>query len=86
MKKIIVYGPGCPTCIRCEELVRKVVSECGDEALVNKVTDLKAMVEAGVMSTPAVAVDGVIKSAGRVPKAEEIREWLGHEPGREHEK
>ena len=41
-----------------------------------KVTDYKAMAVAGVMATPAVAIDGVIKLSGRIPKREEVRAWL----------
>ena len=76
MKKIIVYGPGCPKCKQVEELVRRVVKESGLESEVEKVGDLKAMMAAGIISTPAVMVDGAVKSAGRVPKPEEIKKWL----------
>lgn len=41
-----------------------------------KVSDIKAMAAAGVMFTPAVAVDGVVKLAGRIPKADEVRGWI----------
>jgi len=76
MKKIIVYGPGCPKCKQVEELARRVVKESGLEAVVEKVGDLKAMMAAGIISTPALAVDGAVKSTGRVPKPEEIKKWL----------
>jgi small redox-active disulfide protein 2 len=76
MNKITVYGPGCRKCHEAEELVRKVVAECGVGAEVEKVSDLQAMMKMGIISTPAVAVDGVLKVAGRVPKADEIRSWL----------
>ena len=75
--KITVYGPGCRKCHEAEELVRRVVAEAGADATVEKVSDLQAMMKAGVISTPGVAVDGVLKVAGRVPKADEIRAWLG---------
>lgn len=75
--KITVYGPGCRKCHEAEELVRRVVAEAGADAVVEKVSDLQAMMKAGVISTPGVAVDGVLKVAGRVPRAEEIRSWLG---------
>ena len=75
--KITVYGPGCKKCNEAEELVKRVVAESGSEAVVEKVSDLQAMMKMGVISTPGVAVDGVLKVAGRVPKAEEIKGWLG---------
>ena len=76
MKKIAVYGPGCMKCRKTEEIVRRAVEETGIEATIEHVTDMQAMVAAGVFSTPAVAVDGVVKLTGRIPKADEVREWL----------
>ena len=73
---ITVYGPGCAKCKQTEELVRRVIAETGITAEVVKVSDLKEMITAGIMSTPAVAVDGAIKVAGRVPKAEEVKQWI----------
>jgi len=74
--KITVYGPGCAKCKQTEELVRRVVTEMGIQADIVKVSDIKEMVTAGIMSTPALAVDGVIKMAGRVPKADEVKQWI----------
>jgi len=76
MKTITVYGPGCAKCKQTEELVRRVVAETGVEADVVKVSDIREMVTAGIMSTPAVAVDGVVKVSGRVPKADEVKGWI----------
>ena len=74
--KITVYGPGCKKCHEAEELVKRVVAQSGSGAVVEKVTDLQAMMKMGIISTPGVAVDGVLMVAGRVPKAEEIKGWL----------
>ena len=74
--KITVYGPGCAKCKQTEEIVHRVVAETGIAAEVVKVSDIKEMITAGIMSTPAVAVDGVIKVAGRVPKADEVKQWM----------
>lgn len=76
MKKITVYGPGCTKCKQTEDLVRQVVAESGIDAEVVKVSDLKAMITAGIMSTPAVAVDGVVKVTGRVPSADDVNSWI----------
>ena len=76
MKTITVYGPGCMKCQKTEEIVRQAVEAAGIQATVTKVTDVQKMAAAGVMSTPAVAVDGVVKLAGRIPKADEVREWI----------
>jgi len=77
MKKFIVYGPGCAKCKQAEEIVRTAVAESGIAADVEKVSDIQAMVAAGIMSTPAVSVDGVVKMSGRVPKPEDVKGWLG---------
>ena len=75
--KITVYGPGCKKCHEAEDLVKRVVAEAGADAVVEKVSDLRAMMKMGIISTPGVAVDGVLKVAGRIPKADEIKSWLG---------
>jgi small redox-active disulfide protein 2 len=77
MKRITVYGPGCMKCRKTEATVRQVLAETGVVATVEHVTDMQAIVAAGVMSTPAVAVDGVVKLKGRVPTADEVRLAIG---------
>ncbi len=76
VKTITVYGPGCMKCQKTEEIVKQAVEVAGIQAQVVKVSDVQQMVAAGIMSTPAVAVDGVVKLAGRIPKADEVREWI----------
>jgi small redox-active disulfide protein 2 len=76
MKTIIVYGPGCAKCKQAEQIVQRVVREAGGNATVEKITDYQAMAQAGIMATPAVAVDGVVKVSGRVPNAAEVKHWL----------
>ena len=74
--KITIYGPGCAKCKQAEAVVKRVVAESGQTVEVEKITDLREMIKAGVMSTPAVAVDGVVKLTGRVPRPEEVQAWL----------
>jgi small redox-active disulfide protein 2 len=74
--KIVVYGPGCPRCEQTLTAIRNVLAELGVAAEVEKVSSLAAIAAAGVLATPAVTVDGELKSAGRVPRADEIRVWL----------
>jgi small redox-active disulfide protein 2 len=52
------------------------VKELGVEAEVIKVQDIKTITNYGVLITPALVVDGVVKVAGKVPKLEEIKEWI----------
>ena len=74
--KITVYGPGCAKCKQTEDLVKRVVAETGVNAEVIKVSDIREMIAAGIMSTPAVAVDGTMKVSGRVPNTDEIKKWI----------
>jgi small redox-active disulfide protein 2 len=74
---IKVYGPGCAKCKQTEDLVRRFVAENAVEATVEKISDMQSIVTQGILSTPAVTVDGVIKCSGRVPKPTEIAEWIG---------
>ncbi len=74
--RIIVYGPGCARCHETERVVRHVVEELGVAATLEKVSDYQAMAAAGILATPAVSIDGVLKVTGRIPKAEEVKAWL----------
>ena len=70
MKTITVYGPGCMKCKKAEENSSGRGSN-GGSGDCRHVTDVQPIVAAGVMSTPAVAVDGVVKLSGRVPTTTE---------------
>lgn len=74
--EIKVFGPGCARCAEAEQVVRSVVEAKGVAATVVKVTDFKEMMQAGVMSTPAVSIDGVVKCTGKVPTREDIGAWI----------
>lgn len=76
MKKIQVLGPGCQKCRVLYEHVDQAVQELGLVCEVEKVTDMNAIVGFGVMSTPALVVDGQVKFSGRVPSAEQLKEIL----------
>lgn len=76
MKKIEILGPGCPKCNQLEERAKEAVKELGIEAEVIKVKDIKKISSYGVMITPALVIDGVVKAAGKIPKVEEIKKWL----------
>jgi small redox-active disulfide protein 2 len=74
--EIKVLGPGCPKCRQTEKVVKEAVSETGVAADVEKVTDVMKIAGYGVFGTPAVVVDGEIKSVGKIPKKEEIKAWI----------
>lgn len=76
MLHITVFGPGCARCKETEKVVRQAVEHAGIEANVQKVSDLMAMAKAGVLLTPAISINGTVKSAGRIPSEGEIRNWI----------
>jgi small redox-active disulfide protein 2 len=73
---IKVLGPGCAKCKKTEKIVMEAVAASGIDAVVDKVTDVMEIAGYGVMSTPAVVVNGEIKSVGKVPKKDEVIGWL----------
>jgi small redox-active disulfide protein 2 len=75
--KIKVLGPGCPKCQATEKNVKEAVAESGLNVQVDKVTDLMEIAKYGVFGTPAVVVDGEVKSVGKIPGKDEIKTWIG---------
>lgn len=73
---IKVLGPGCPKCQQTEKNVKDAIAESGVEASVEKVTDVMEIAGYGVFGTPAVVVDGEVKSVGKIPKKEEVLGWI----------
>jgi small redox-active disulfide protein 2 len=73
---IEVCGPGCPRCQATKKNVRQALKELGKETEVVEVNDFREISARGVMMTPAVIIDGVKAFEGRIPSAEEIKNWL----------
>ena len=76
MKKIQILGTGCPKCIQLAENAETAAKERDIICEIEKVTDIKDIMKFGVMMTPALAVDGVIKVVGKVATVEEIKEMI----------
>lgn len=74
--KLQILGSGCSKCKLLEQHAREAVAELKLEAEVEKVTDIDKIVEMGVMMTPALAIDGVVKSVGRVLTKDQVIEYL----------
>ena len=74
--EIKVLGPGCAKCEQTEKIVKEAVSETGVDAQITKVTDVMEIAKHGVFVTPAVVVDGEVKSVGKVPSEEEVKAWI----------
>ena len=73
---IKVLGPGCPKCRQTEKIVKEAVAEAGVEAQIEKVTDAMEIAGYGVFGTPAVVVDGEVKSVGKIPKKQDVIGWI----------
>jgi small redox-active disulfide protein 2 len=74
--EIKVLGPGCPKCQQTEKVVKEAIAEAGITAEVEKVTDMMKIAGFGVFGTPAVVINGEVKSVGKIPKKDEIKKWL----------
>lgn len=74
--KISIYGAGCQKCNTLFEQTKQAVSELGIDCEIVKITDFEEIMEAGVMLTPAFAIDGEIKFANKVPSVSELKEII----------
>jgi len=76
IKKIEVFGVGCPKCKKTEENAKKAVKELKLDAEVIHIYDQAEMIKRGITSNPALAIDGQLKIENRVPEVEEIKKLL----------
>lgn len=76
MKKIQILGTGCPKCKALTANAEAAVRSLGIEAQVEKVEKIQDIVKFGVMTTPALVVDGMVKSAGKVLSPDDIAKFL----------
>ena len=74
--KIEILGTGCPKCKKLFENAQEAVKNLGAAADVVKVEDIQQIMNAGVMLTPAIAIDGEIKSSGKVLSIDEIKKLI----------
>ncbi len=75
--KLEIYGSGCSKCKLLAQHAEKAAQNLGVDYTIEKVTDMNAIIDAGVLRTPALAVDGTIVVEGAVPSAEKIKGLLG---------
>ncbi len=74
--KIHILGPGCAKCTQLAETVTAAAKELGIDYEMEKVSDFNKIMSFGVMMTPGLVVDGVVKAVGRVPSLDEIKGML----------
>jgi len=74
--KIEILGTGCVKCHKLEEMVKESLRDSGATADVAKVQDIKSIMGYGVMTTPALVIDGEVKVAGKLPSVEQLKGWL----------
>ncbi|MBK9517956.1 MAG: TM0996/MTH895 family glutaredoxin-like protein [Anaeromyxobacter sp.] len=74
--KIQVLGTGCAKCKQLTSAAEKAVAELGLGVQVEKVEDLREIVKFKVMSTPALVVDGQVRSTGKVLSVEDVKGYL----------
>ena len=75
-KKLQILGTGCHKCKQLAQLTETAARDMGIEYELTKVTDITEILSFGVMATPALVVDGVVKVAGKVPPFGEIKKML----------
>jgi small redox-active disulfide protein 2 len=74
--KIEILGTGCAKCKTQEKIVKEALSKIGGFHQVEKVEDIMKIMEYNVVSTPAIVIDGVVKSTGKLLSVEEIIELI----------
>ena len=74
--KVQVLGAGCAKCKTLEERIRQVIAKHQLNVEVQKVTDLQEIMKYGILMTPGLVIDGDVKSAGSIPKDDQLLAWL----------
>ena len=76
---IQILGSGCPKCKTLEANAIEAVNKLGIEAETVKISDMDEIMDMGVMMTPALAIDGDVKTTGQLLSKEEIMKIIGEE-------
>jgi small redox-active disulfide protein 2 len=76
MKKLQILGPGCPKCLELARRTEEAAKSQGQDYELTKVTELNQIMSFGVLMTPALVVDGEVKTVGTLPSVEEIKKLL----------
>jgi small redox-active disulfide protein 2 len=79
--EVVILGPGCYSCNKLEQDVVAILSETGIKAGINHITDPNIMSQYGIIATPALIINGKVKSKGTLPSKSMIKKWLEEEKG-----
>ena len=74
--EVRVLGPGCPNCDKLEQMVYTVMTSEGIAGDVEHIKDLNKIAAYGMVATPALVINGEVKSIGRLPRESQLRQWL----------
>jgi small redox-active disulfide protein 2 len=74
--KVQILGAGCAKCKTLEQKVRQLNDTHKLNLEIEKVTDLQEIIKYGIMMTPGLVIDGVLKSVGSIPKDSQLLEWI----------
>jgi len=74
--KLEIFGSGCSKCKLLAAHAEEAARDLGIDYTIEKVTDMNAIIDAGILRTPALGVDGIIVVEGTVPSAEKIKRYL----------
>lgn len=74
--KIQILGTGCPKCKQLAQNAEEAIKALGIEAEIEKVTGINEIMKFGVMMTPAIAIDGAVKSSGKLLSSGDIKRLL----------
>ena len=76
MLDIKILGPGCPRCYEVEKRTKEVLEDLKLDANVEKVSDLKKIMEYKIMATPGLVINGKVVCSGKIPAKSQIKEWI----------
>jgi small redox-active disulfide protein 2 len=79
LMEIRILGPGCSRCNEVEKRTIDVLAELNVAADVQKVTDMKRIIEYKIMATPGLVINGKVKCSGKIPGKDEIKKWIEEE-------
>ena len=77
--EIRILGPGCPRCHEVEKRTLNALAQLGVAADVQKISDIKKIMEYSIIGTPGLVINGKVKCSGRIPSKEEIKRWIQEE-------